>query len=57
MLVRKSKLTMLLFKTITETARSCGRNLSERQKKEIFLKVQKDVGDITRGKKVAPKVR
>lgn len=57
MLVRKSKLTILLFKTITETARSCGRNLSERQKNEIFLKVQKDVGEITLGKKITPKVR
>lgn len=54
MFVRKTRLCELLFKTITETARQCGRNLNERQKNNIYLKILKDVGDIKKGKKMPP---
>lgn len=45
MFILKSKLTSIFYKTIEETARACGRNLSERQKKEIFYKIYKAVND------------
>jgi len=54
MFVRKTKLCELLFKTITETARQCGRNLNERQKNAIYLKICKDVGNIKKGNKLPP---
>ncbi len=43
MFILKSKLTTMCYKIIEETAHSCGRNLSERQKKDLFNKVYKAV--------------
>lgn len=41
MFISKKKFINICYKTIEETARSCGRNLSERQKNEIYLKLWK----------------
>lgn len=43
MFIRKNKLVSLYYKAIEETARACGRNLSERQKKELLNKINKEI--------------